>query len=153
MGGSGRACVRPEIFPSTVHPEPLLGMLKDQPLQRSIVSTRIRADRLVVIVTLDHRKCVLKAEYVLAVRLSPGCGRNHRGSGCERDRGEASKGLGFVPKKVDLHTVSPAGVLIENEHDDILGGESVEDGLECPFLGKDSETGAAKPPGDQGIEP
>ena len=54
-----------------MHPEPLLGMPQDEPFECGIVETRVRPDRLINVVALDRRKCLLEAEHVVAIRLSP----------------------------------------------------------------------------------
>ena len=89
----------------------------------------------------------------MAIRLTPRRCRNHWCPGRKRNGREASKRPGWMAKEFQLHTVPATSVLVEDKDDDILGCEPVEDALKGPLLGKDAETCATEPPGNEGVEP
>ncbi len=112
-------------FPATVHPEPLLGMPENEPLEDGIVHTCVRADRLINVVTLHQRESLVEPEHVVAIRLTPRRCRNHWCPGRKRNSRKASKRPGWMTEELHHHTVPATGVLVEDEYDDILSSQPI----------------------------
>src|SRR3989304_4841799 len=78
-------------FPATVHPEPLLGMPENEPLEDGIVNTWGRANRLINVVTLHQRESLVEPERGVAIHHAPRCGRSPWCPGRKRNGRKASK--------------------------------------------------------------
>src|SRR3990172_2600821 len=117
------------VFPPTMQPEPLLRVSEDEPLDRSIVGTRICPDRLIEVTAFDNWERFLEAKHVDAIQLPPACSRNYRCSGGERNGRKAPKRPCCVTEELHLHPVPPSGMLIEDDHNDIVGSKPGQDRL------------------------
>ena len=83
-----------------MHPEPLLGMPQDEPLEHGIVHTRVHTNRLIDVGALHQRERLLEPEHVVAVRLTPRRCRNHWCPGRKRNGREAEIGRASCRERV-----------------------------------------------------
>ena len=108
------------VSPSLVKPEPLVGVLADQPHQSLVVQFGVLSDIVGYVAGPDRLQGGIEPHDMLAVRIAIARDGYDRSFGCEGDHRKTSEGVGRVSHEVDEDPVSPSGVVIEDEYHRLL---------------------------------